>query len=72
MTIPSEDEETPSCVKVVTEKGEEFRFDELVMTTPLGWLKKNKSVFEPALPERVEKAIDSISYGCLEKVVSEP
>lgn len=68
VTIPSEDEETPSCVKVVTEKGEEFRFDELVMTPPLGWLKKNKSVFEPALPERVEKAIDSISYGCLEKV----
>lgn len=65
---PSKDENTPSKVFVETEKGETFAFDELVMTTPLGWLKKNKAAFVPPLPKRVVKAIDAISYGCLEKV----
>lgn len=67
---PSKDENTPSKVTVTTDKGEKLDFDEVVMTTPLGWLKKNKSAFEPPLPKRVAKAIDSISYGCLEKVMS--
>jgi len=31
-------------VVVVTEKGESFEFDEVVMTTPLGWLKRNQGV----------------------------
>jgi Flavin containing amine oxidoreductase len=43
-------------------------FDEVVMTAPLGWLKRNKDVFIPALPPRLSQAIDSISYGDLEKV----
>jgi hypothetical protein len=39
-----------------------------VVTTPLGWLKKNKHAFEPPLPSRFSGAIDSIGYGSLEKV----
>ncbi|KKA29640.1 hypothetical protein TD95_000693 [Thielaviopsis punctulata] len=45
-----------------------FEFDDVVVTTPLGWLKNNRDAFEPELPPRLCKAIDSISFGCLEKV----
>lgn len=43
-------------------------FDEVVMTAPLGWLKRNKSTFVPELPVRLTQAIDSIGYGHLDKV----
>ncbi|KAI9871352.1 MAG: hypothetical protein M1830_002993 [Pleopsidium flavum] len=43
-------------------------FDEVVITAPLGWLKRNKSAFVPPLPARISQAIDNISYGRLEKV----
>jgi len=43
-------------------------FDEVVVTTPLGWLKRNKESFIPPLNSRLSKAIDNISYGGLEKV----
>ncbi|KAI5861242.1 FAD/NAD(P)-binding domain-containing protein [Durotheca rogersii] len=56
-------------LKVHTEGGEAFEFDEVVFTAPLGWLKRHaQSTFEPALPARLTKAIDNIGYGCLEKV----
>ncbi|OJD18592.1 hypothetical protein ACJ73_08708 [Blastomyces percursus] len=55
-------------VKVTTSTGSQYVFDELVTTFPLGWLKQNKSVFQPALPAHLSKAIDNISYGQLEKV----
>ncbi|KAI9830149.1 MAG: hypothetical protein M1819_005826 [Sarea resinae] len=55
-------------VVVRTADGATQTFDEVIMTTPLGWLKKNKSAFRPALPFRLCQAIDSISYGHLEKV----
>lgn len=40
----------------------------MVVTCPLGWLKKNKSMFSPPLTPRLSAAIDNISYGRLEKV----
>ncbi|KUI61133.1 putative polyamine oxidase 4 [Cytospora mali] len=43
-------------------------FDELIVTCPLGWLQKNPQAFDPPLPSPLTKAINSISYGCLEKV----
>lgn len=49
-------------------KGGQFQFDEIVMTAPLGWLQKHQDAFVPAIPERLTKAINSIGYGCLEKV----
>jgi hypothetical protein len=55
-------------VEVTTEKGEALQFDEIVVTAPLGWLKQNQGAFTPALPLRLSSAIDSIGYGCLEKV----
>lgn len=55
-------------VTVKTATGGSYHFDEVVVTCPLGWLKRNKAAFSPALPPRLLSAIDSISYGRLEKV----
>lgn len=51
-----------------TADGEAHGFDEIVVSCPLGWLKKNKSAFEPQLPARLSSAIGNISYGTLDKV----
>ncbi|KAF8861745.1 FAD/NAD(P)-binding domain-containing protein [Acephala macrosclerotiorum] len=50
-----------SKVILTTEKGETLSYDEVLITTPLGWLKRNKEVFEPALPPRLLAGIDGIS-----------
>lgn len=55
-------------VTVLTDQGESLVFDEVVVTAPLGWLKKNQKIFMPPLPERLSQAIDSIGYGSLEKI----
>ncbi|KAJ0109082.1 flavin containing amine oxidoreductase [Diaporthe amygdali] len=55
-------------VKATLSDGTQLSFDELVVTCPLGWLQKNPQAFDPALPPSLTKAINSISYGCLEKV----
>ncbi|KAK7908217.1 amine oxidase [Apiospora marii] len=54
-------------VTLVTDKCV-LEFDEVVVTSPLGWLQQHPEAFVPALPPRLTKAINSISYGCLEKV----
>jgi len=43
-------------------------FDEVVVTAPLGWLKRNQNAFEPALPKRISEAINELGYGNLDKV----
>lgn len=48
--------------------GEAQIFDEVVVTTPLGWLKRNKSAFEPQINDELSTSIDAISIGHLEKV----
>ncbi|KAK0710668.1 hypothetical protein B0H67DRAFT_583178 [Lasiosphaeris hirsuta] len=55
-------------VVVTTEAGEDMSFDEVVMTTPLGWLKRHQDVFSPPLPQRLAVAINNISLSQLEKV----
>lgn len=57
-----------NTVKVKTTDNQIYEFDELILTTPLGWLKQNLQVFHPPLPPRLTTAIQSIGYGCLEKV----
>ncbi|KAK4219659.1 putative peroxisomal N(1)-acetyl-spermine/spermidine oxidase [Rhypophila decipiens] len=57
-----------NTVVVKTADGRRLEFDELLLTTPLGWLKQNTHVFRPPLPDRLTRAINSIGYGCLEKV----
>jgi hypothetical protein len=53
---------------LVLADGQRMHFDEVVVTTPLGWLKRNQAAFKPALPPRLAQAIDNISYGELDKV----
>lgn len=55
-------------VTLFTANGQTHAFDEVVVTCPLGWLKRNKSAFVPELPPRLSQAIDNISYGRLEKI----
>jgi hypothetical protein len=57
-----------SHVKVRVQDGNVLEFDDVVVTSPLGWLKQHLEAFEPPLPMRMTKAIESIGYGCLEKV----
>jgi len=57
-----------SKVVLKTEKGESLSFDEVLMTTPLGFLKRNKQMFKPSLPPRLLAGIDAVSVGHLEKV----
>ena len=54
--------------RLETAGGDNYEFDELVITTPLGWLKRNRHAFKPALSPRLSQAIESIGYGTLDKV----
>ena len=56
-----------SKVEVRTRDGEAHIFDEVVVTTPLGWLKRNKNAFEPRIDDELLMSIDAISIGHLEK-----
>ncbi|KAK6432071.1 hypothetical protein LTR95_011762 [Oleoguttula sp. CCFEE 5521] len=53
---------------IETASGERCKFDEVVVTSPLGWLKRNTSMFHPPLTARLAQAIDNIGYGTLDKV----
>ncbi|KEF58422.1 uncharacterized protein A1O9_06348 [Exophiala aquamarina CBS 119918] len=56
-------------VTVTTAAGDKLSFNDIVLTAPLGWLKRNKdSAFTPALPSGLSQAIDNINYGRLEKL----
>ncbi|KAK3365658.1 hypothetical protein B0T24DRAFT_682743 [Lasiosphaeria ovina] len=55
-------------VNVKTTDGQSFEFNEVVVAAPLGWLKRNPQAFIPPLPTRMTEAIQSLGYGCLEKV----
>ena len=60
---------TPDTVGVTTSQGERHSHDEVVVTCPLGWLKRHhSSTFTPPLPPRLTTAINNISYGRLEKL----
>ncbi|KAE9389438.1 hypothetical protein BT96DRAFT_967973 [Gymnopus androsaceus JB14] len=55
-------------VCVTTDDGSIREFDEVVMSTPLGWLKKYPDCFIPSLPPRLTSAIDNLKLSQLEKV----
>ena len=55
-------------IEISTSRGITYSFDGVVVTTPLGWLKRNQAAFLPTLDDRILKAIDSVSVGHLEKV----
>lgn len=53
---------------VTTSSNQTPSFDEVIVTCPLGWLKRNTTAFSPILPSRIIRSIEEISYGRLEKV----
>ena len=65
-TPEEDDQDLP--VSVVTSDDTRMAFDQVICTTPLGWLKRNLDAFQPGLPTPLTKAIEHISYGRLEKV----
>lgn len=66
--IVSREEDGSPRVSVELEGRRTETFDEVVMTAPLGWLKRNLGAFEPELPGRLKEAISAIGYGHLDKV----
>ncbi|KAF2643960.1 amine oxidase [Massarina eburnea CBS 473.64] len=66
--IESQGTEEEPRVTVEVDGKDSMTFDEVVTTTPLGWLKRNLDMFSPALPTRTKQAITSIGYGNLDKV----
>lgn len=62
------DQGNGTSVTVKIEGQQSQTYDEVVITAPLGWLKRNLHVFKPELPARLKAGIDSISYGHLDKV----
>jgi len=61
--------ETHSKLVIETNDGTSEEFDEVVVTAPLGYLKRNAaSMFTPPLQPRLTQAISNIGYGNLDKV----
>jgi hypothetical protein len=65
--LVSREEGEDHKVTVELENKENETFDEVVMTAPLGWLKRNMAAFEPQLPTRLKEGIEAIGYGHLDK-----
>ncbi|KAF7897197.1 hypothetical protein EAF00_005425 [Botryotinia globosa] len=66
--------ESDNSILVETLKGDKkstFKADAIVVTAPLGCLRKKMINFEPALPEDIQEGIDNFSYGALGKVFVE-
>lgn len=62
------DRDSTERIKVTTAAGDTHWFDEVVITTPLGWLKRNADAFKPPLSPRLAQAVHNIGYGTLDKV----
>ncbi|KAL8773369.1 MAG: hypothetical protein Q9209_001763 [Squamulea sp. 1 TL-2023] len=67
MTSVAAQQDGSRSVCVTTSDGKAQYFDDVVITTPLGWLKQHKESIDQLHP-RITSAIDSISFGRLEKV----
>ena len=56
-------------VMVECEDGDKYYADHVICTVPLGVLKANHStLFEPALPDSKIKAMDSLTFGTVNKI----
>lgn len=68
VSVTTETQEEGRKVITRTSSGKLREFDEVISTLPLGYLKNNKSIFNPPLPESVQEAIDGLGFGALEKI----
>jgi Flavin containing amine oxidoreductase len=57
-----------SGILVKAAGGFQSHFDQVIVTAPLGWLKRNQDVFRPTLPRTLSNAISNIGYGNLDKI----
>ncbi|MBS0922862.1 FAD-dependent oxidoreductase [Providencia sp. JGM181] len=55
-------------VTITTLNGQQFNAHKVVVTVPLGVLKKNKIHFTPALPEKTQEAIHQLGFGVFNKL----
>ncbi|CAN9351971.1 unnamed protein product [Alternaria alternata] len=55
-------------LQISSKSGFHGQFEDVVVTAPLGWLKRNENVFSPPLTPEISTAIQSIGYGNLEKI----
>ena len=66
--IESVDVQGEGSKVVVSTDDSVFEFDEVVITAPLGCLKRKTLTFSPPLPPAITRAIKNTSYSRLEKV----
>ena len=55
-------------IKVITDK-KHYEADKVIVTVPLGILKKETIKFHPSLPDHKKQAIDNLGMGVLDKIV---
>ncbi|KAI9722081.1 MAG: hypothetical protein M1828_004895 [Chrysothrix sp. TS-e1954] len=55
-------------VEILSSRGKSTTFDQVIVTSPLGYLQKHKHIFNPPMPDSLSNAVDAIHYGHLEKV----
>ncbi|XP_023745295.1 lysine-specific histone demethylase 1 homolog 3 [Lactuca sativa] len=58
-------------VKVLTQNGKEFSGDAVLITIPLGCLKRETINFSPKLPDWKHSSIQKLGFGVLNKVILE-
>lgn len=61
-------EQTPAGATAFCEDGRSFTADHMVVTVPLGVLKKNVITFSPALTSTLTTSIDKLNMGLLDKI----
>lgn len=67
--IDQSDSEEP--VVVVLEDETEYHAHKVIVTVPLGVLKKNIISFHPELSDAKKEAIEKLGFGCMEKIIVE-
>jgi Flavin containing amine oxidoreductase len=55
-------------VDIEAADGFQGSFEKAIVTTPLGWLKRNEDVFSPPLTPSLSRAIHRLGYGNLDRV----
>ncbi|MEL6201289.1 MAG: FAD-dependent oxidoreductase [Pseudomonadota bacterium] len=60
--------ERPDAVELSDDNNISHTFDVIIVTVPLGVLKRGDITFDPPLPQRKQAAIDDLGFGLLDKL----
>jgi monoamine oxidase len=55
-------------ITLISDANESFHADAVIVTIPLGLLKRNEIAFSPSLPRHVQIAISNLGFGVLERI----